>query len=134
MGSQPAVNSEPYDVHQGFGLISLVDGVYLEGKSKGRIQVFDRQVFTTSDMAAWEETFQIDTCMAQHFSVTLDYFDIHNPSTACTMCVLNHLHLTVVKNSKTTIFTNGKNATDNINNSQRVRISHALGGHHYNAC
>mmetsp|Transcript_11997 Transcript_11997/g.23899 ORF Transcript_11997/g.23899 Transcript_11997/m.23899 type:complete len:1152 (+) Transcript_11997:114-3569(+) len=126
MGSQK-VNSEPYDEHQGFGLISLVDGVYLEGKSKGRIQVFDRLVFTTSDIVAWEETFQIGNCTAQHFSVTLDYFDISNPSLACTSCVLNHLHLTVVKNSETTAFPNGKNTHDNINNSQRVRISHALG-------
>lgn len=118
-------NSKEYDISQGFGLISLVDAIYLEGKSKRKLLVFDKQVLKDGDVA-WEKTFQLDDCGAKYTSVTLDYFDKQNDSLSCNPCIINRLDVTVIRGRKT-YYPNGKTSPDELNNSQRIRIKHRDG-------
>jgi len=111
--------SEPYDNSQGFGLISLVDGVYIEGKSKGKVLVYDEVELTNGQ--EWEETFNLHNCPAEHTSVTLNYFDKENSSTSCNPCIVNRLDLTMEKGPET-FYPNGKTSADTKNNAQRIRI------------
>eukprot|EP00588_Corethron_pennatum_P008165 CAMPEP_0194299142 /NCGR_PEP_ID=MMETSP0169-20130528/60561_1 /TAXON_ID=218684 /ORGANISM="Corethron pennatum, Strain L29A3" /LENGTH=812 /DNA_ID=CAMNT_0039049211 /DNA_START=126 /DNA_END=2561 /DNA_ORIENTATION=+ len=118
--------SVPYDKSQGFGLISLVDGVYLKGKSLGRVQVFDRQVLKEGGVETWKRTFRLGRCPAPHFSVTLDYYDMASGSTSCRGCIVNRLNLTVVRDG-VTYYPNGLSWPDERNNSQRVRLKFKAG-------
>jgi len=118
-------NSTEYDEYQGFGLISLLDAVYLMGKSKGIVEVFDKQKLDNTE--AFQETFMVGTCEALHTSIMLDFFDVENTSTSCDPCLVNQLHLTVVKDGRT-YYPNGLTHPDTINNSQRIRIPTEPGG------
>jgi len=113
------LESEPYDESQGFGLISLVDGLYLEGKSKGKVIVYDDLELTNEQ--EWEETFALGDCPAEHTSVTLNYFDKENSSTSCNPCIVNRLDLTVEKGTQI-FYPNGRDSADELNNAQRIRI------------
>jgi len=115
----PNFPSEPYDESQGFGLISLVDGLYLEGKSKGKVLVYDK--VEISNGQEWEETFILDECPAEHTSVTLNYYDKENSSTSCNPCIVNRLELTLEKGVQT-FYPNGRTTADTKNNAQRIRI------------
>ena len=118
-------NSTEYDEYQGFGLISLLDAVYLKGKSKGIVEVFDKQKLDNTE--AFQKTFMVGTCEALYTSIMLDYFDVENTSTSCDPCLVNRLHLTVVKDGST-YYPNGLTHPDTINNSQRIRIPTEPGG------
>uniref|UniRef100_A0A7S1B9H0 subtilisin n=2 Tax=Corethron hystrix TaxID=216773 RepID=A0A7S1B9H0_9STRA len=119
-----AFPSTEFDESQGFGLISLVDGLYLKDKSKRKVLVWDRVPLTSGQ--EWEEYFKIETCEAAHTSITLTYFDKENSSTSCNPCIVNRIDLTVEKDGFTH-YPNGLSGPDKKNNSQRIRIPHVEG-------
>mmetsp|Transcript_18280 Transcript_18280/g.36428 ORF Transcript_18280/g.36428 Transcript_18280/m.36428 type:complete len:977 (-) Transcript_18280:130-3060(-) len=121
---KPVFPSTEFDESQGFGLISLVDGLYLQDKSKGKVLVWDREPLTSGQ--EWNMSFQLGTCMAEHTSVTLSYFDKENNSISCNPCIVNRLDLTVEKDG-ITYYPNGLTKADVKNNSQRIRIPHIVG-------
>jgi len=114
--------SVPYDIHQGFGRISLIDSLYLRNKSKAKIFLQDRQVLE-SKSAPYQKTFQLDQCSAPYFSATLVYMDKENSSTSCTTCLVNRLDLIVIRDGNK-YFPNGKGKADDKNNVQRIRLQH----------
>mmetsp|Transcript_8671 Transcript_8671/g.17748 ORF Transcript_8671/g.17748 Transcript_8671/m.17748 type:complete len:576 (+) Transcript_8671:2-1729(+) len=125
---QGVTPSTMYDAHQGFGLISLIDGIYLPGHSASKVLVFDRVVLRDGD-APWERIFALDRkCGAPHVSVTLDYFDKENASTSCRRCTVNRVDLTVVSAGGTVHYPNGRQSPEARNTSQRVRLDRAAAG------
>jgi len=119
---QSVYPSTEFDESQGFGLISLVDGLYIKDKSKGQVRVWDREPLTSGQV--WQKSFTLGTCEAAHTSITLTYFDKENSSTSCYPCLVNRLDLTVEKDG-VTYYPNGRTGADVVNNSQRVRLPHA---------
>mmetsp|Transcript_38416 Transcript_38416/g.75086 ORF Transcript_38416/g.75086 Transcript_38416/m.75086 type:complete len:898 (-) Transcript_38416:234-2927(-) len=115
--------SEPYDETQGFGLISLVDSVYLKDRSKANVLVLDgkKDGAVLKPDGKFSKTFAIAQCDAPHTSVTLAYFDKENSAQGCDPCIVNRLDLTVTKGG-TTLHPNGKSGPDTKNNSQRIRF------------
>lgn len=116
--------STEFDESQGFGLISLVDGLYLKDKSKGKVLVWDREPLTSGQ--EWKESFKLGKCEAAHTSVTLTYFDKENSSTSCNPCLVNRIDLTIEKDGET-YYPNGLSGADKKNNSQRIRVPHVEG-------
>mmetsp|Transcript_39745 Transcript_39745/g.93083 ORF Transcript_39745/g.93083 Transcript_39745/m.93083 type:complete len:826 (-) Transcript_39745:217-2694(-) len=111
--------STPYDQSQGFGLISLVDGVYLKDRSKGKVLVWDDVEVDNGQI--WEEVIVLDnSCPATTTSVMLVYAD-KEASYQCTECLINRLDLTVT-NRTHTMYPNGKTGPDTKNNAQRIRM------------
>jgi len=110
--------STPYDESQGFGLISLIDAVYLNGESKAKVLVWDQVELENGKM--WEETITIGSCDTQQTSVTMTYFDKEG-AVGCSTCMTNRLDLTVMNNGQT-LYPNGKTGHDTKNNVQRVRF------------
>jgi len=74
-------SSVPYDHHQGFGRISLIDSLYLHGRpeTRNRIYIKDR-LRLSSTSKPFEVTFRLDQCSAPYFSATLVYTDKENSS------------------------------------------------------
>eukprot|EP00587_Corethron_hystrix_P001007 CAMPEP_0113305364 /NCGR_PEP_ID=MMETSP0010_2-20120614/5019_1 /TAXON_ID=216773 ORGANISM="Corethron hystrix, Strain 308" /NCGR_SAMPLE_ID=MMETSP0010_2 /ASSEMBLY_ACC=CAM_ASM_000155 /LENGTH=951 /DNA_ID=CAMNT_0000159765 /DNA_START=136 /DNA_END=2988 /DNA_ORIENTATION=- /assembly_acc=CAM_ASM_000155 len=112
--------SVPYDIHQGFGRISLIDSLRLPGKSKVNIYVDDR-VKMTNKSPPKEYIFNIGNCDASYFSATLVWTDKENRSTSCASCIVNRLDLTGEVNGIIT-YPNGLTRPDVKNNVQRVRL------------
>jgi len=117
--------SVPYDMHQGFGRLSLVDSLKLQGRSTANIYVEDR-VLMTNDSEPKEYTFDTGTCDVDYFSATLVWTDVPNGSTSCATCLVNRLQLTV-ENAGTITHPNGLTEPDVKNNVQRVRLPSAPG-------
>jgi len=112
-------SSVPYDESQGFGLISMIDAVYLEGQSTAKVLVWDQVELQNGKV--WEETINIGSCDAKHTSVTMTYFD-KEAASGCSTCMTNRLDLTVMKGGQT-LYPNGLTQPDTKNNAQRVRFS-----------
>ena len=110
--------STPYDESQGFGLISMIDAVYLAGQSTAKVLVWDQVELQNGKV--WEETINIGSCDAKHTSVTMTYFD-KEAAINCSTCMTNRLDLTVVKGGET-LYPNGLTEPDTKNNAQRVRF------------
>jgi len=122
--NRPVFPSTEFDGSQGFGLISLVDGLYLHETSQGKVRVWDRESLTNGQ--EWTMSFTLGTCPAAHTSVTLTYFDKENNNPGCDPCLVNRLDLTVEKDGVTS-YPNGRTGADEKNNSQRVRLPHVAG-------
>jgi len=103
--------SIPYDESQGFGLISLVDAVYLKDKSEAKVLVWDKVELEVGGM--WEETINSGSCNANHTSVTMSYFDKAGVG-GCSECLINRLELTVIKSGQK-LYPNGKTGPDTKN-------------------
>jgi len=113
--------SEQYDESQGFGLISLIDAVYIDGESMSKVLVWDQ--VELGDGNEWEELIDFGSCDAthhRHISVTMAYFD-KEATSRCVSCMTNRLDLTVVKESET-LYPNGLTGHDTKNNAQRIRF------------
>jgi len=115
---ESSYDSTPYDESQGFGLISLIDAVYLEGQSTAKVLVWDKVELKNGGV--WEETIYIGNCDATQTSVTMTYFD-KEAAHGCSTCMTNRLDLTVMKGSQT-LYPNGLTKPDTNNNAQRVRF------------
>jgi len=110
--------SEQYDESQGFGLMSLIDAVYIHGRSKAKVLVWDK--VELRDGNEWEEIINFGSCDATHISVTMTYFD-KEAAVNCITCMTNRLDLTVMKGSET-LYPNGLTGHDTKNNAQRIRF------------
>jgi len=116
---ESSYDSTPYDESQGFGLISLIDAVYLEGQSTAKVLLWDK--VELQNEGVWEETIYIGNCDATQTSVTMTYFD-KEAAHGCSTCMTNRLDLTVMKGGQT-LYPNGLTQPDTKNNAQRVRFS-----------
>eukprot|EP00587_Corethron_hystrix_P001457 CAMPEP_0113319712 /NCGR_PEP_ID=MMETSP0010_2-20120614/13806_1 /TAXON_ID=216773 ORGANISM="Corethron hystrix, Strain 308" /NCGR_SAMPLE_ID=MMETSP0010_2 /ASSEMBLY_ACC=CAM_ASM_000155 /LENGTH=1282 /DNA_ID=CAMNT_0000177339 /DNA_START=108 /DNA_END=3952 /DNA_ORIENTATION=+ /assembly_acc=CAM_ASM_000155 len=124
-GVRGITESVPYDIHQGFGRISLIDSLLLRGKSKVNIYVDDRMEMTNKSPPK-KYYFLIDNCDAPYFSATLVWTDKENRSTSCASCIVNRLDLTGEVNGIIT-YPNGLTGPDVKNNVQRVRLKSTPG-------
>merc|ERR1740139_1491506 len=91
--------SVPYDSIQGFGLVSLVDSLYIKDKTNMKAIVHDRQsikegeakcISVSIDHSSW--------CQSKTFSVTLVWMDKASMPGCTGKCLINDLDLYVTKN------------------------------------
>lgn len=125
-------SSSEYDVHQGFGAITLIHSLPLAGKNRLQAKVFDRQTTTNGHEDVYDVTIDGSNECSEPLSATLVWTDPAGYH-GCTNCLLNDLDLeiTEVRQSKT-YYPNGRNGPDTVNNVERIRISDVSNGSVYN--
>jgi len=111
--------TSPYDNHQNFGRLSLIDSLPLNGRNNLKLFIEDRKNISNRRTHQYEFT-AIDGCDVSDFSVTLVWND-PPASPGCKQCVLNDLDL-YAKVAGKTHYPNGLNSKDAINNSERIRM------------
>jgi len=116
----------PYDNTQNFGRVSLVDSLYLKGKSNVQTVFKDRVEIFNGATKFFEVV--IDTsggCTNPTFSATLVWTD--RPALpGCLQCLINNLDLSLVRNkdqSSQVFYPNGRSEPDTLNNAERIRLS-----------
>eukprot|EP00587_Corethron_hystrix_P001874 CAMPEP_0113303676 /NCGR_PEP_ID=MMETSP0010_2-20120614/3994_1 /TAXON_ID=216773 ORGANISM="Corethron hystrix, Strain 308" /NCGR_SAMPLE_ID=MMETSP0010_2 /ASSEMBLY_ACC=CAM_ASM_000155 /LENGTH=772 /DNA_ID=CAMNT_0000157715 /DNA_START=252 /DNA_END=2567 /DNA_ORIENTATION=- /assembly_acc=CAM_ASM_000155 len=123
-GESRVTRSSFYDMHQGFGRISLIDSLYLEGKNDIKMYVVDQETILQNE--EFTRILKITECGASVLSATLVWADKANGSLNCGKCLVNSLHLTIEKQNKI-YFPNGLSENDDRNNVQRIRIPTTAG-------
>ena len=125
-----------FDNNQGYGRIQLNASLRL-ASSANSPKTFVQDATAANALAQASSktfTFKIDTagCGATDFTMTLVWTDPAGQTTspACTKCVFNDLDLTAVRSTSagTTIFANGNNAKDTLNNAEKIRIANPTQG------
>lgn len=125
IGRNNGMASSPYDRHQGFGRISLIDSLYLENESPAKLHVEDEVEMSSNDPPQ-EFIFNIiDGCSTDMFSATMTYTDVEG-ATSCSECLINRLDM-VVERSGTTYYPNGLSVQDTKNNNKRVQLQVQVG-------
>eukprot|EP00567_Pseudictyota_dubia_P018032 CAMPEP_0197434832 /NCGR_PEP_ID=MMETSP1175-20131217/2507_1 /TAXON_ID=1003142 /ORGANISM="Triceratium dubium, Strain CCMP147" /LENGTH=1062 /DNA_ID=CAMNT_0042963687 /DNA_START=391 /DNA_END=3579 /DNA_ORIENTATION=+ len=121
----------PYDNVIGFGRVSLVRSLYLEGWSDVGAKVWDDQLILDGD--TFEQNVTIDKsngCTWNSISVSLVW--VERPSViGCSRCVLNDLNLRLVDPAGKTHYPNGRTSPDDKNNAERVVLGGAADGTNY---
>lgn len=117
--------SVPFDMHQGFGRITLIDSLYLKGKNDFKMHVVDKKLLSKNG-SKYTRTFEIGTCSTPTLSVTLVWADKENGFAGCRMCIVNRLCLKIEK-SNVMYFPNGLASCDERNNVQRIRLPASKG-------
>jgi len=123
--------TSPYDDVQNFGRISLIDSLYIKGKSN--IEAFvDEDVVAVGDSVSHTLGPINGTCNSLDvFSATLVWFD-PPASAGCTHCILNDLDLKVEKlvgeSVTNTFYPNGASGPTSRNNAERVRVNDVKAG------
>jgi len=113
----------PYDNNQGFGRISMIDSLPLDGENDFRMKIIDRKSINDGSTDNYDITINTNGgCDVRDVSVTLVWTD--PPSLPnCQQCVLNDLDLYMTRvGSSPRIYPNGLSRRDNTNNSERIRI------------
>lgn len=116
----------PYDNNQNFGRISLIDSLYLYGKSNVQTRVFDRETIDQKEKKTM--SFTVDKsngCNASELTATLTWFD-QSGQPGCQNCLIDDLDLYITKGD-TTYYPNGLNKRDTLHSTERVRISSSDG-------
>jgi hypothetical protein len=123
------IDVSPYDNTQNFGRISLIDSLYIVGKSNVQAEVWDRQVVQNGRINTYEvEIDKSKGCESDMLSVTLVWME-QGSIPGCSSCVLNDLDLSVTRQGDATVYyPNGRNSPDPINNSERVQVSRVQDG------
>lgn len=127
-GAQPLRGYINIDDRQGFGRLSLINSVPLQGKNDLEAGFHDRQIVTQGGQPVMYEFTLNESCKScdtPELSVTMAW---PNPPRyiSCLKCVLNDLDLLVQKTStdgtRTLHYPNGLTGKDNANNVERVRV------------
>ena len=117
---------ELYDDNQNFGRLNLLNSLPLQKRNKISAKMLDRK--TIQNGRTDEYVIDIDRsngCDAFELSATLVWNDPASPPN-CRSCLMNDLDLTISSGS-TTVYANGRDSRDTINNSERVRVAAADG-------
>jgi hypothetical protein len=120
--------SEEYDVHQGFGGISLIDSLPLAGKNNLQAQIVDRQSIHNGKEDTYTLTIDTSSGCKAPLSATLVWTD--PPAAAgCASCLLNDLDLFITQVGRSVpYYPNGRIDPDTVNNVERIRIANAIHG------
>ena len=124
--SRTTEDVELYDDNQNFGRINLLNSLPLQKRNKISAKMIDRK--TIQNGRTDEYVVDIDRsngCDAFELSATLVWHDPASPPN-CRSCLMNDLDLTISSKS-TTVYANGRDSRDTINNSERVRVAAADG-------
>ena len=119
-----------YDNNQGFGRVSLVDSLPLDGVNTFGASFIDKA--TIKDGERMEIDFNITDnggrCTNNEFRATLVWADPPG-ATGCVRCLVNDLDLSVQKIGSSRIYyPNGRGSRDSTNNVERVIIGNAVPG------
>jgi len=117
--------SVPYDNRQGFGRVSLIDTLYLKGKSNVNAVLFDRVKIQENEKKSFSVTVHKTAwCKAPTVSVTLTWMDKPGFTYCRQSCLMNDLDLHVTKDSNPDLifYPNGRDSRDNKNTVERVQI------------
>mmetsp|Transcript_20016 Transcript_20016/g.57462 ORF Transcript_20016/g.57462 Transcript_20016/m.57462 type:complete len:1210 (-) Transcript_20016:1521-5150(-) len=117
---------ELYDDNQNFGRLNLLNSLPLKGRNTISAKIIDRK--TIQNGRTDEYIIEIDRsngCDAFELSATLVWNDPASPPN-CRSCLMNDLDLTMSSGS-TTVYANGRDDRDTLNNSERVRVAAADG-------
>jgi len=121
-------SSQEYDIHQGFGAITLVRSLPLAGKNRLRAQVVDRMAISNGEEHTHVVTIDKSNGCSEPLSATLVWMD---PAGApgCAICLVNNLDLYVTElGQSTTYYPNGGTDPDTINNVERIRVGDVSDG------
>lgn len=114
--------SEAYDVHQGFGAITLIRSLPLAGKNLLRAQVIDRRSIGNAQEDEYLITIDKSNGCDEPLSATLVWTDPPG-APSCVLCLINDLDLYITDQEQSTKFyPNGRASRDTINNAERIRI------------
>jgi len=117
-----------YDIHQGFGQLDLSASLPL-GNDLSVILV--NSVALSHGESRYYSVIPNDQCQQEYpLSVTLVWTD---PPTAtlCLQCVLNDLDLTVTIDGSHSVYANGLDHPDEVNNAERIRLKNPVVGAEY---
>jgi len=124
-GRKGITEVKPYDNNQGFGRVSLVDSVYIKGKTDVSLKYWDLETLFDGDAA---KTYQVRInksrgCDADVLSVTLAWIE-EGSAPGCTKCLLNDLDLYITEDGRESVryHPNGRSIKDDVNNVERVVI------------
>ena len=122
-------STNPYDVAQGFGRISLLDSLHLAERGNIRTKVWDRQTIGNAQLLTRDVTIDAETCDSTELRATLVWSE-PGSSLGCRRCLLNDLDLFIipVADPATVYFPNGLDKRDSANNAERVIIPDAVSG------
>ena len=122
-------STNPYDVHQGFGRVSLVDSLHLAERGNIRTKVWDRQTISNAQLLTREVTIDKRACQSNELRATLVWSE-PGSSLGCRRCLLNDLDLFVipVADPSTVYHPNGLDKRDSLNNAERVIVPDASAG------
>ena len=124
--SRTTEDVEMYDDNQNFGRVNLLNSLPLQERNRISAKMIDRK--TIQNGRTDEYVVDIDRsngCDAFELSATLVWNDPASPPN-CRSCLMNDLDLTISSGS-TTVYANGRDSRDTINNSERVRVAAADG-------
>ena len=119
-----------YDNNQGFGRVSLVDSLPLNGANTFGASFIDKA--TIQDGQTLDIDFNITDnggrCTGNEFRATLVWADPPG-ATGCVKCLVNDLDLSVQKAGSSRIYyPNGRGSRDTTNNVERVILGNAVPG------
>lgn len=120
--------SQEYDIHQGFGAITLIASLPLAGKNQLQAKVEDRKAISNGQEHTYEVIIDKSNGCDAPLSATLVWTDPPG-APGCALCLLNDLDLDITQAGKSKIFyPNGKSSPDTANNVERVRVHNVSDG------
>jgi hypothetical protein len=123
--------SEEYDVHQGFGAITLIQSLPLAGKNLIQSQVIDRKPMVNAQEDEYSVTIDKSNGCDEPLSATLVWTDPPG-APSCALCLINDLDLYITDQGQSTMFyPNGRSSRDTVNNAERIRIDSVQDGATY---
>lgn len=122
-------STNPYDVAQGFGRVSLLDSLHLAGRENIRTKVWDRQTIGNAQLLTRDVTVDASACDSTELRATLVWSE-PGSSLGCRRCLLNDLDLFVipVADPATVYYPNDLDKRDSTNNAERVIIPDTVTG------
>jgi len=110
-----------YDNNQGFGRVSLIDSLPLEGANLINASYADRAIIRDGETIDFEVNItHAGGCKENDFRATLVWADPPGAS-GCVKCLVNDLDLTVTNNGDGKVYyPNGRRNKDSINNVERI--------------
>uniref|UniRef100_A0A7S1BQP8 subtilisin n=1 Tax=Corethron hystrix TaxID=216773 RepID=A0A7S1BQP8_9STRA len=115
------IKSVPYDEHQGFGAISLIDTLPLKGKNEFNLFIRDQIRLVEGTKKEFKFKMNKKNCNIKKFSVTLTWMD-EPGAVGCTSCLINDIDMHVVKNGIRRFYPNGLDGEDHKNNVERIQV------------
>lgn len=123
--------SKEYDIHQGFGGISLIDSLPLARKNNLKAQIVDRQSIHNGKTDTYKISIDTSTGCKAPLSATLVWTD---PAAAagCASCLLNNLDMYITQVGRSApYYPNGRIDADTVNNVERIRIANVKHGNSF---
>ena len=120
--------SKAYDNIQNYGLVSLIDSLYIKGKSNAMLVVEDRIPISEGEEELFDLTIDLSSwCTKNVLSVTIVWMDKPGYPYCIDTCLMNDIDLYITKNN-VKYYPNGNMKKDNKNTVERIRIDNVNHG------